>query len=1037
MEYGYEYFGLKMEQGNGICWELPSRTGTLDQFTVMLWFETSDDNTKKSLIMQEGGLDIGISFDAIYLSYGSQTEETKPVLLKNIWNHLAVVLYDSSMEVFLNGASVLLKDFSNPVLTANPVTIGKDFFGHLRSVTIYKNALITEEIQRMMYQKDETKPALIDCDFTMNPPMELISQKQIDLPDRAQIVRLAPSAVFENFSYFRCAEQRIRPWIDVSKAFSLQVWLCFSPDALQDYHVVFSNLDPLRNSGVELGIVRREGGHKLCVDGGVANTPILESSATLPTETWKNIALVCSQKNLKLYIDGTVDSETTVDSVPGISENAVIRIGARGSASDENGSDWYHGTMARLDLWKTALTQAQVSAYAEAGPQGVENDLLASWDFFETNVIDVVSGVPLGRMDSARVSQQEKASEPNTKEYKGTMRMPFEECPVLPEELIQKEREASGILDCIKTNTYDPKMVLVTSCAYQDRIYFLCHDTQTSYPITSMEADTDEVIIWCMELLLIIISGIVSYFLSLKITYSNALSQYIRDHILSVTAVRTVVATIADSGGITTASLLALLKEIICSGNLSTILRMACSCGFWTIMSFVLGITRRFLSAGTDIVIWVGALAAQVAVHISRFPKGTAFNVQLEEVLFCHNTPNKICSIHIRKNAWEAWQLPEWVNGREETNNAPAVYRLARFSKNGDVLEIKAQLLTVNSAKETKTYELRVVGGNPFGTSATQEIHCPPGTACHTVYFKFEDAKKQFEENGIMQYDLELSWEFRETTKTTDVLDFIRFQLSKHKIYSILDSVNPPWGPERIDIGQDGAMLLEPMTDFYDKTIDLVRSANRPEVALQQIEEKLFGDGKYKYQGNSVMGVNEKICLSSFQNFLSYNGSEPYAVNCQDCSILMISIANLYGCNLKYALQSFEFKLAGPVLLIGETEERLPETESGKIGYFTFHYFSVDGDLALNDPRRWKCYDPCLKYHGRADPGLRLASGVPVSAFQTPGPQPLPQTESYLECIMENSPEGIGKYNIQGHNGSLYFLDLDNSLMAASKRASN
>lgn len=155
-----------------------------------------------------------------------------------------------------------------------------------------------------------------------------------------------------------------------------------------------------------------------------------------------------------------------------------------------------------------------------------------------------------------------------------------------------------------------------------------------------------------------------------------------------------------------------------------------------------------------------------------------------------------------------------------------------------------------------------------------------------------------------------------------------------------------------VEVG--GVKVLKPMTEFYEKNIDLVRSALTPEAALQP----------------------------------------------------------------------FKFILAGPILLVGE-EERLLETEDREKGYFTHHYFSVDGNLGLNNPRQLCCYDPCLMYHGRTNQALRLASGVSVSAFQMPGPQTvLLQTESYLECIMENSEEGIGQYNIQGHNGPLYFLNV-------------
>lgn len=1027
MQFGHECFCLKMEQGDGIACELPAQTGMLDQFTLMLWFQISDDNTIKSLITQENGIDIGIEYDTLYVSFGSQREVSKPILLKNIWNHLAVVLYDSGIEVFLNGASILLKDFSNAALSASFLTIGKGYFGYIRNVALYKTALITDEIQYMMYHEEDTKPILINCDFTSNPPMERVSGKSIPLSGRTQIISLAPSAVFDNFAYFHCIETNIRPWLDINRAFTLQAWLRFSPSELQDYHVVFSDMDMLYGGGIELGISRGENGCKVCVYLGTTDVPFFESNSILPAESWQNIALVCSENTLKLYLDGLLDGAKKVESQPKVSGKGLMLIGARGSAAGENGSFWYHGAIARFDVWKAALTQQEIMEYADENPIAAEDRLLASWDFLETNVINTVSGTPLRKVDSARVTHREETAAPHTCEKQPVLRSLWDAVPELPPEMIQKARIESGIMEYRKRDDFHQRATLVTSCCYQETIYFLCHDINESYPVASIDGDTDEVTVWCIELVLIIISGIISYFLALKINYSSSLAQYIRRHILPSPATRYALAQIVSTGDVSISSLMTLVKDIICSGKISPILKMACNCGFWLVLSFVVGISRRFLYAGTDIAIWLGILVAQVVLHIARFPEKKAFSIQLEEILFCHDTPEKICSIHIRKNFRETWALPEWVNGRDEQSNAPAVYRLARFSKNSNVLEIKAALRTVNDSKETKYYEVQAVGGEPFGTSAVQKIACPPGNTLQTVYFKFNDAKSLFEKNGIMRYDLTLSWEFREADTNTDPLEFVRFQLSKHRIYAILDSVNPPWGAAAAEFNNNGhpVKLYTPMTELYDKTIDMVRGILTPDEAKKRIEASLYNSGKFKYQGGSSMGLSEMIYPLGYEDFLNYTDDNPFDVNCQDCTILMISIANLYGCNLKYAVQHLAFKLAETIKLIGEDQERMPNDECYGLGWFSHHYISVDGSLNQNDPRQLACYDPCFMYHGRTDQSLRLASGVQLSAFQVPGPQAvLPQTESYLECVMENSNEGTGQYNIQGHNGPLYFLNM-------------
>ena len=67
-------------------------------------------------------------------------------------------------------------------------------------------------------------------------------------------------------------------------------------------------------------------------------------------------------------------------------------------------------------------------------------------------------------------------------------------------------------MECMKQDDFQPKMTLITTCAYNDQIYFLCHDISESYPITAIQADADEVTVWSIELVLIIVEGILSYF---------------------------------------------------------------------------------------------------------------------------------------------------------------------------------------------------------------------------------------------------------------------------------------------------------------------------------------------------------------------------------------------------------------------------------------------------------------------------------------------------------------------------------------------
>lgn len=73
---------------------------------------------------------------------------------------------------------------------------------------------------------------------------------------------------------------------------------------------------------------------------------------------------------------------------------------------------------------------------------------------------------------------------------------------------------------------------------------------------------------WYIELVLIFVEALLSYFLSLKVTYNARLAQYIRDHILSLDKVRKFMAFVAAGGAITVNNLFDFIKAILLSGKL-------------------------------------------------------------------------------------------------------------------------------------------------------------------------------------------------------------------------------------------------------------------------------------------------------------------------------------------------------------------------------------------------------------------------------------------------------------------------------------
>lgn len=412
--------------------------------------------------------------------------------------------------------------------------------------------------------------------------------------------------------------------------------------------------------------------------------------------------------------------------------------------------------------------------------------------------------------------------------------------------------------------------------------------------------------------------------------------------------------------------------------------------------------------------IWISILLARVLLHQKQYPEKTKKAFQLETILFCHCEPHKICSIHIRKNAKETWNLPEWKRDRKESENAPAVYRLARFQSNDDKLEIRATFTIINPTIESIQYQVRVNGGDVLGMSKTKVVTCTKGTTEHTVFFAFPEAGELLLKKGINKQEISLSWEYAENVQKTADIEFIRFHLSKHQIYTIFDSVRAPWGStERTfqnDLGLD-VRVLYPMTDIYDATIDIVRNIMTPDVAKSAITNHIYNSLFYVYNGMWALGLTNYIDVIEFQDYILHASiQDKKNVNCQDCATLVGTIANLYGCYLTYLGLGRNFKVK-EIKLIGEEKWRLPEGTQGE-GYFGYHYIAIDGQYNQNDSATF-CYDACFQYKGNVSGNVKLALHEQLAANpQNPG------VDTYKESVCV--PNGATECNVEA-NGEFFF----------------
>ncbi len=108
--------------------------------------------------------------------------------------------------------------------------------------------------------------------------------------------------------------------------------------------------------------------------GGVT---IMQSTASLSTNTWQNVALVCDAGTWSLYVDGNNYALSNNTSIP----NAVI--GSFAIGADQGGAENFNGSIDETRLWGRALCLGEIQNYLTGELPMPQNSLVAYYKFNE------------------------------------------------------------------------------------------------------------------------------------------------------------------------------------------------------------------------------------------------------------------------------------------------------------------------------------------------------------------------------------------------------------------------------------------------------------------------------------------------------------------------------------------------------------------------------------------------------------------------------------------------------------------------------
>lgn len=105
---------------------------------------------------------------------------------------------------------------------------------------------------------------------------------------------------------------------------------------------------------------------------------VATSASNIPLNQWTHVAGTYDGSNIKVYINGVLDA-TTPFSNSLIAASEEMKIG--GGLS--NGTEYFPGSIADVRFWKTAKTQAEISASMGSVLNGNETNLVAYYKFGE------------------------------------------------------------------------------------------------------------------------------------------------------------------------------------------------------------------------------------------------------------------------------------------------------------------------------------------------------------------------------------------------------------------------------------------------------------------------------------------------------------------------------------------------------------------------------------------------------------------------------------------------------------------------------
>lgn len=323
--------------------------------------------------------------------------------------------------------------------------------------------------------------------------------------------------------------------------------------------------------------------------------------------------------------------------------------------------------------------------------------------------------------------------------------------------------------------------------------------------------------------------------------------------------------------------------------------------------------------------------------------------VQLEHIAFNHDADlSKTGTFFLRRNETQIVSLPEWrKDGCSSPDCAPAGYVIANLPA---IVTIKASFSRDDQSTGSILIRALDIAGSPgiLGAVQARPVDFQNGQS-GLVTFVLPNAKTRIKDAGISVTDVAWQWQF-----SKDASHWTDFQVTEHRIYTVLEMPNEPWTPE----SNLATEIHVPWTEVLNRACAWAAGLQDADLAAEAITRNVYSLGKQglvRWDGHASY-AHEKFNCTAFLKLLK-RGIGKQTLNCDDCATIVSTFSNVLGCNLFQSQMGFDF-FTNAVLLIGETEESVRRFANHAVAW----KLNCDDDAAL--------YDACLQVDRDGNPSI-------------------------------------------------------------------